>query len=185
MTIYYAVVEGDPLDNGGNSRVLEGAPHSVIADPNGRFRAQTHLGQAAWCSVCESAGVIVAGAGISEQLRGYDFTLNAYRAVGGDTVICKCTHRPRIISVYARNRTYIDMGHASYRATPERNLLETTTRYDEQFTIRDQAGHPIAAVHYRVHIGSNIVATGVTDATGRTERITTDGSRRLRLEVRH
>ena len=41
MEVYYAVVEGDPLDNGGDSRVIEGAPHATISGPDGRARANT------------------------------------------------------------------------------------------------------------------------------------------------
>jgi hypothetical protein len=52
MAVYHAVAEGDPLDNGENSRVIEGASHATIAGPDGRSRAQTHLGQKAWCSAC-------------------------------------------------------------------------------------------------------------------------------------
>lgn len=48
MTVYYAIVEDDPLDNGGNSRVIGGADHSTIEGPDGRERRQTHLGHEAW-----------------------------------------------------------------------------------------------------------------------------------------
>lgn len=90
MTIYYAIVEDDPLDNGGDSRVIDGAPHATIEGPDGRMRKQAHLGQEAWCSVCKSFGPILAGAGIKQSLRGFDGRLNAWEAVGGDIVLCRC-----------------------------------------------------------------------------------------------
>jgi hypothetical protein len=61
MTIYYAIVEGDPLDNGHDGHVLEGSDYSHIDDDSGRSRRQTYLGQLAWCGVCNASGPILAG----------------------------------------------------------------------------------------------------------------------------
>ena len=90
MTVYYAVVKGDPLDSGGNSQVIGGNPHSTIQGPDGHHREQACLGHHAWCAACQSVGVIVAGADISDYLRGWDGAIGAHDAVGGDLVICKC-----------------------------------------------------------------------------------------------
>ncbi|WP_143808851.1 hypothetical protein [Paraburkholderia susongensis] len=54
---------------------------------------------------------------------------------------------------------------------------------DEQFVLTGNDGRPMSGVHYRVRVGSNVVASGVTDSSGRTVRITTGESLRLRLEV--
>ncbi|MFP4891910.1 hypothetical protein [Paraburkholderia sp. EG304] len=58
-------------------------------------------------------------------------------------------------------------------------------RFDEQFTLRDDNAQPLANVRYRVRTGSTVLASGVTDWSGRTHRIVTNGSRALRLEVAH
>jgi hypothetical protein len=68
--IYHAIVESDPLDNGGNSHAIGAAPHATIEGPDHRSRGQTHLGHQARCSVCQSFGPILAGASIRESLRG-------------------------------------------------------------------------------------------------------------------
>ncbi|MCC8403191.1 hypothetical protein LJ655_15050 [Paraburkholderia sp. MMS20-SJTN17] len=59
----------------------------------------------------------------------------------------------------------------------------TPKRYGEQFTLKDRAGKPRAAVRYRVRVGLRVLAQGVTDSQGRTQRITTEDSRRLTLEI--
>jgi len=63
MGMFYAAVEGDPLDSGGTSRVIEGAPNVMIEGDDGRSRRMALLGQRAWCDACKSTGVIVAAPG--------------------------------------------------------------------------------------------------------------------------
>lgn len=157
MEVYYAVVEGDPLDNGGDSRVIEGAPHATISGPDGRARAQTHLGQKAWCSVCQSTGVIAAGSGISDYLRGWDGRLNSVEAVGGDIVLCKCERPPRIVSVYARCCEYMDVcsgstasSFASTAPSPAM-LAESHEELEHYFEIVDvKTEAPIEGMTYKL-----------------------------------
>lgn len=121
MAIYYAIVEGDPLTSGGNSQVIEGNTRCTIEDHEGRNRAQAYLGHQAWCAACQSVGVIAAGAGISDYLRGIDYTLgSAKEAVEGDIVICKCETHPRLIAVYARCCEYVDTGPPVSASFPAR-----------------------------------------------------------------
>ena len=156
MGIYYAVVEGDPLDNGGDSRVIEGAPYATIAGPDGCSRAQTHLGQKAWCCVCESVGVIAAGSGISEYLRGWDERLNSMEAVGGDIVLCKCERQPRIVSVHARCCQYIDVSNGSTApfcastAPSPATLAESHEELEHYFEIVDSSmvANAVAMIRY-------------------------------------
>ncbi|WP_233809187.1 hypothetical protein [Paraburkholderia sp. HP33-1] len=56
-------------------------------------------------------------------------------------------------------------------------------RFDEQFVLRDGAGRPFTNAHYRVRVGPNVIASGVTDEEGRTQRITTKDARGLSLEI--
>ncbi|MBB5423087.1 hypothetical protein F0160_06105 [Paraburkholderia sp. JPY303] len=56
-------------------------------------------------------------------------------------------------------------------------------RFDEQFVLKDGTGRPFANAHYRVRVGPNVVASGVTDADGRTQRISSIDARRLSLEI--
>jgi hypothetical protein len=60
MGIYYSAVEGDPLDSGGNSCVIEGASNFTIEGEDGRSRGQAFIGHKAYCDACKSVGPIVA-----------------------------------------------------------------------------------------------------------------------------
>ena len=185
MTVYHAVVEGDLLDNGGNSHVIGGAPHSTIEGPDGRSHGQTHLGHQAWCSVCQSFGEIVAGAGISDYLRGWDGILGAQEAVGGDIVICKCDQHPRVVSVYARSCDYIDTSDASAASLPAASVSAPRVHYDEQFTLRDGEGRLLAETYYTVRLPSGLLQHGLTDSQGRTGRYETKGTQSIRIYLGH
>jgi hypothetical protein len=111
---YYAIVKDDPLDSGG--RVIGGNPRSTIEGPDGRMREQAYLGQQAWCAACQSVGVIAPGSGISDYLRGVDYTIGgAKEAVSNDIVICKCARHPRVLAVYGRLCSYIDTDNENTR----------------------------------------------------------------------
>jgi hypothetical protein len=130
LTVYYAIVEGDPLDNGGNSHVIDGANDATIEGPDGWVRRQTHLGHEAWCSVCQSFGPIVAGAIVKQSLRGFDTRLNAWEAVGGDIVVCKCERHPRVMPVHARSVMYIDNGDAAAVSALASSISTPRTAFD-------------------------------------------------------
>lgn len=174
---YYAVVEDDPLDNGGNSRVIDGANHSTIQGPDGKCRRQTHLGQQAWCSVCQSAGEIAAGAGISDHLREWDERLRAREAVGGDIVLCKCKQHPRIVPVYARDCMYTDIrGGAPVSVSRAIPQLVQRIEYDQRFVLKDErSGRVLAGVPYRLVADDGSEIEGRTDSLGYTCKVASAG----------
>jgi len=57
MGIYYSAVEGDPLDSGADSRVIEGASNFTIEGEDGRSRGQAFIGHKAYCDACKSVGL--------------------------------------------------------------------------------------------------------------------------------
>jgi len=186
MAVYYAVVEGDPLDNGGDSRVIEGAPHSTIEGLDGRSRGQTHLGQKAWCSVCQSVGVVAAGSSISDCLRGWDGRLNSMEAVGGDIVRCKCERHPRIVSVYARCNEYMDVSVGSAASSLASNTSARSQPVEPQherwFYILDSAtGQPMPHRDFIANVG-DVQQIGQTDGDGYA-RIRTDGEQPVEIHV--
>ena len=186
MTVYYAIVEGDPLDNGSDSRVIGGSDHSTIEDQHGRLRRQTHLGQEAWCGLCKTFGPILAGAGIKESLRGWDDRLKAFEAVSGDIVLCKCERHPRVVAVYARSCTYEDYsGDVSAVRAPISSASVPHAAYDEQFTLRDSEGRVLAETYYTVCLADSKLIHGITDGAGRTARHATDGAQYIRLYLGH
>ncbi|MDQ6960281.1 MAG: hypothetical protein Q9M27_04560 [Mariprofundaceae bacterium] len=58
-----------------------------------------------------------------------------------------------------------------------------TARYDEQFTLLDDARRPLANVRYRIVVDGELVITGTTDVSGKTERVVTRGALSLELQV--
>jgi len=150
-TIYHVAVEGDPLDSGGNSQAIESdVSHSIGKGPDGRSRGQTYLGHRAWCAARQSVGEIVAGAGISDSLSGWDDIVQAQEAIGGDIVLCKCERHPRIASVYARSCEYVDAGNASTARTRVPSTPSQRFIYDQQFPLVDANGPPLEDAHYMI-----------------------------------
>ena len=172
MSIYYAVVEGDPLDNG-NGRVLTGSDYCLIDDDKGQSRRQTHLGQLAHCGVCNSSGPIVAAAGIRDSLRGYDERLRAFEAVGGDKVLCKCERHPRVVACYARSVIYVDEGRTA--PVVARSATQSSGTYDEQVTARLR-GASVQGYPYLIEMSDGQTVCGRSDSNGRLPRIYTDSA---------
>ncbi|APA84802.1 hypothetical protein BJG93_04965 [Paraburkholderia sprentiae WSM5005] len=56
-------------------------------------------------------------------------------------------------------------------------------RFNERFELRDFTGNRQAGVCYRIRAGSRVLAKGVTDAQGRTQRVSTDNAKQVSIEV--
>ncbi|MFB9123445.1 hypothetical protein E2553_05020 [Paraburkholderia dipogonis] len=172
MSIYYAIVEGDPLDNG-NGYVLTGSEYSLIDNDKGRHRKQTHLGQLAYCGVCQSSGSILAKAQIRDSLRGYDARLQAYEAVDGDMVLCKCERHPRVMACYARSVMYIDEGRTS--PVVAQSATHSSRTYDEQVTASAR-GVSLQGYPFLIETSDGQTVCGRADGNGRLPRIYTDSA---------
>jgi hypothetical protein len=164
MGIFYHVVEGDPLDSGNNSEVIEGLRDCTIEGPDGRYRNQAFIGHRAYCGACESAGPIAGGPGTpGYNLRMYDATIRAREAVEGDIVVCKCSPPPRIIAVYGRSSSIHDVdrsANSTASATDAMRVLGAaasgalapalTKSYDEQIQLLTDSGTPVANTKYKI-----------------------------------
>ncbi|MBN3817090.1 hypothetical protein G3N57_10935 [Paraburkholderia sp. Se-20369] len=181
MTIYYSVVEGDPLDGGG--QVSEGAHDSWIDG-----RRQAYLGHRAFCERCKTFGKIIAGVFPETVERMYDAAANTFEALGGDRVMCKCDAMPRVMAVYGRNSMLIDTGGASSDEACMVNGAASASNavYDQQFVVRDRTtGLPLSGEQYWiVNCHGDVLATGTTDARGRTSRVITLRPESVKLEIR-
>ncbi|MEX3788580.1 hypothetical protein [Paraburkholderia sp. BR14374] len=56
-------------------------------------------------------------------------------------------------------------------------------RFNKQFELRDSTGKRQAGVRYRIRVGSRVIAKGVTDFQGRTQRVSTDNAKQVSIEV--
>jgi hypothetical protein len=195
MGIFYHVVEGDPLDSGNNSEVIEGLRDCTIEGPDGRYRNQAFIGHRAHCGACESAGPIAGGPGTpGYNLRMYDATIRAREAVEGDIVVCKCSPPPRIIAVYGRSSSIHDVdrsANSTASATDAMRVLGAaasgalapalTKSYDEQIQLLTDSGTPVANTKYKIVSASGATTTGTTDAQGKTSRVSTDAAEPLQI----
>jgi hypothetical protein len=164
MAIYYAAVEGDPLDSGKGGYVY-GTKKTVgtIVDNAGKRRNMVFVGDAGYCARCNNTGVISFGAGVSKRKRMVDF-LNGGRlqAVGGDVLLCKCAKPPRIVATYGLKFKINDVG-SSISAGIARNAPDPTTsaqrkpeslRHVRWFFLWDAAtGQPLRNRSYVADIG--------------------------------
>jgi hypothetical protein len=171
MTIFYAVVEDDPLDRGGY--VLDGGKCGTIVGEDGKRRRITFVGQRAWCNTCESIGTIEAAPGAPTQKRLRDFTsAGRVQALGGDWVRCRCARSPRIISRYGRqwkiNAPGCDIGMESLLAPTSAVTATTQPAYDDRFVLRDAAGTPLSDVAYALQRETGAFEYGRTDTHGHT-----------------
>jgi|SRR5579864_934463 len=182
--IYYAAVEDDPLTSGKGSRVFAHKLASKIKGEDGKYRRMAFIGDEAYCSACDSTGVITYGAGVSDRHLMIDRVNGGRRqAVGGDNVLCKCAEHPRIIAMYGRKWIINDRGE-EIRAPIAKAPVQSLP-HDEQFTLTDAAGQALADTLYTVRMPSGELVHGVTDSSGRTTRFKTDGAQRLRVYLGH
>ncbi|WP_175718830.1 PAAR domain-containing protein [Burkholderia anthina] len=172
-----AVRNGDPTTTGG----------VVIADMStmSNHGKQVALdGDKATCGNCEGTFLIV---GSAQRMT------NRGRCVAleGDVVLCPCGQN-RLVAGSDSTILYRDDGYSN-AASPfaARSAFATTTRHapasgihDEQYILRDaDSGRPLANVRYRILLSSGNVFTGVTDATGHTQRVASAYAESLKLEI--
>ena len=171
-------VVGDQLDTGGQI-----APYSgpICAWGNGG-RQVALIGGSAYCEACNSIGTIAKSGGPRR------INFMGETAADGDIVLCNCATPPRIVAKLAGESWCDDMAEeyeARKAAEARRVAMRETATYDEQYTLADSHGRPLAGVRYRVRVNAETVLSGVTDARGKTQRVTTDGTKRLYLDVAH
>jgi hypothetical protein len=184
MGMFYAAVEGDPLDSGEGGCVLQGSPCIRIEGEDGRSRHMALLGHTAYCQACGSTGVIVAAPGSPMQNRMADFTSAGRRqALGGDLVMCKCARHPTIIPVHGRRWTVgpdagIPVPAMAAAAAPPPGAqaapaaaAAAAVAYDEHFILVDaETGQPVSGFAWGVQTSAG-TCEGCTGADGRTETI--------------
>jgi uncharacterized Zn-binding protein involved in type VI secretion len=133
-----------------------------------------------WCPACKSEGRICA---VGPRRR-MTMTNGQEIAMENDLCICKCDPPPKLLASQRQ-------GSMSFEAKELEAMGFTPfgTRllpHDEQFTLRDSGtGKPLTGVRYRITLHSGEIMAGVTDAAGRTQRVTSKGAEGLTLEILH
>ena len=157
------------------ARVTEGEP---TATHHGTPIA--YIGGAIYCPACKSTGIIVAsGPRLSMSFKGKQVALE------NDLGMCKCKPTPRLIASQSTMSQSMDANTLAAQgyAPSGAPLLR---HHDEQMTLRDRGTRrALANVQYRIKDDSGVIASGVTDSNGRTQRITTDAAWNVVVEIAH
>ncbi len=103
-----------------------------------------------------------------------------------DWVLCPC-RRNRVRATPSTTFFYSDGGNAQAETQPMmRKVTESAplAMHDEQYVLRDaDSGQPLTNIRYRIRTASGHVFSGVTDATGHTQRVATTNTESLHLEI--
>ncbi|MBN3754685.1 PAAR domain-containing protein [Paraburkholderia sp. Tr-20389] len=176
MAIYYAIVDGDPLTSGPNSRVYAPSTSCFIDGDDGRQRSMAYIGDKAYCEKCKSTGIIIGGARVDNNQRMIDLEDGRRQAVGGDYVLCKCPERPQVIARYGRNWMIEDGGSAraatGAKTTSAGNV--SPAAHDEQVKAIGRGaskGYP-----YYIETVNGRIESGRLDLSGVLPRIYTDNA---------
>ncbi|SAL83040.1 bacteriophage gp29 protein [Caballeronia arvi] len=170
-----AIRHGDPT----TTRGFVIAYSSTIFD-DGRQVALS--GDEATCGNCKGAYKIFGtGDGMTEKTRSV--------VVEGDRVLCPCGKNRVIVGSNPGIFLEVDSGSnepqsrgaASFAGSPS-----LASVFDQQVVLRSRStGEPLAGVRYRARGASGRTFEGMTDSSGRTERIKTNTAENLRFEIEH
>jgi uncharacterized Zn-binding protein involved in type VI secretion len=94
-----------------------------------------------------------------------------------DRVLCPCGKN--FVLAAGSSSAFYSGSEGETMATP----TPTALVHDQQYTLKDSDGQALANVRYRARIGSQLVASGVTDAQGRTQRINAESAKCITLEI--
>jgi uncharacterized Zn-binding protein involved in type VI secretion len=171
-----AARDGDPTTTGGRVQAWHGADF----DSDGKRVAFT--GSVASCGECE---------GMFQVIASYDGWTHGGRkmALDSDRVACPCG-KNRIIA-HGTNILIEDVSQNSANAatwtssgSPSSFIASQVRTYDEGIVLFDaSSGEPLAGYRYRIATDSGKTLEGVTDQSGRTQRITTELAERFRLQI--
>ncbi|WP_087086962.1 PAAR domain-containing protein [Caballeronia catudaia] len=168
-----AIRHGDPTTTGG----FVIAYSSTIHD-DGRQVALS--GDEATCGNCKGAHKIFGtGDGMTEKTRSV--------VIEGDRVLCPCGENRVIVGSNPGIFLEVDSGRPqSTGAAPFASSAAPASVFDQQVILRSRStGKPLAGVRFRARSASGRIFEGVTDSSGRTERIKTNAAESLHFEIEH
>ena len=112
-------------------------------------------------------------------------------ALEGDAVLCPCGQN-QLIAGSDCTFFYDDSGggHSAADSFTALSAFAPTRSapalgvHDEQYVLREpDSGRPLVNVRYRIRLSSGKIVTGVTDATGHTQRVTSVYAESLKFEI--
>jgi hypothetical protein len=188
MSVHYVAVAGDALDSGRGSYVIgKNRGGATIEGPDLVDREVAFIGDEAYCSACNSIGVIVGGANVRDDQR-LDFADEGrLQAVGGDMVACQCAVHPRIVPTYGRSWEIGDFFGSEPFAAIEAQAPWSTTSIDSHWiTFRLDEPGSCSGLQCVAHFSDGSKAWGTFDADNTVRFARADnGSACDRIELVH
>ncbi|WP_431823359.1 hypothetical protein [Burkholderia sp. F1] len=175
--IRYFLAQGD---RAGSAVITEGLRSVTCANPPPRVHIAT-LYMKTYCTACKQEGFIA-----PKGPRWPGTGPNGKQwALSGDINVCGCNPPP--VFYAERNMRMIftaEQGAALMGQSVPRSVAAGRVEHDEQFVLCDAAtGRPLARVQYRIWTASGKVFSGVTDAMGHSQRVTTTDTEDLQLYI--
>lgn len=165
-----AVRNGDTTTTGGKAIALTAGLYD-----NGKRLALD--GEHATCGNCKGSWPIV-GTGYRMSYQGTPV------AIDDDEVLCPCGKNRLIAGQNAQCFVVKETGDAGAATTSDSiRTPPQTARYDEQFTLRDEAQRPLANVRYRIVVDGERLISGTTNAKGQTGRVVSSRAANLKFQV--
>ncbi|KVC95305.1 hypothetical protein WI78_19790 [Burkholderia ubonensis] len=175
--IRYFLAKGD---RAGRAVITEGLDAVTCPNPPPRVHIAT-LYMKTYCTTCKQEGFI-APKGPRRTGTGPN---GKQWALSGDINVCGC--KPPPVFYAERNMRMVFAAEQAATLTGQgalRSALEIHAEHDEQLVLCDATtGSPLACVQYRIRTAPGKVFSGVTDATGHTQRVTTIGAEDLQLHI--
>jgi uncharacterized Zn-binding protein involved in type VI secretion len=172
MATRYHIRKGDKTT--ANGVVMDGSANSIAHN-----LGLAYEGDKVNCPTCKSTGQIVCD-GPRWSFTGPD---GRQAALSDDICLCKCNPYPRLVA----SQTYMSMHTDGSPGTgTSAGSGASSLPHDEQFLLRDKAtGEPLANTRYQVRTASGNVISGITDSSGRTQRVQTDAAEQLVFHLLH
>ncbi|WP_372437883.1 PAAR domain-containing protein [Pseudomonas chlororaphis subsp. aureofaciens] len=163
---------GDKTTSDGD--VLEGAALYQHAG-----KPLTFVGAKVYCPACKSTGVIVNVPPFHPMMVG-----GKQAALEGDLCACKCSPLPQLIASQQSLFQSFDAGQGKAPSFMPPELMArfpVVVPHAQQFQLLARDGSPLPSTKYKIVCSSGRVTTGVTDGSGRTERIKTRDAESIKL----
>jgi type VI secretion system secreted protein VgrG len=103
-----------------------------------------------------------------------------YVKIGGGNVEI---HAPAAVSVKGVTHDFLGGDKLDAELPPLPNDL--IHRFDEQFTLKDKSGNPLAGAYYTAKLPSGELKHGIADAQGKTQRFYTNEPQRIEIHLGH
>ncbi|BBQ01625.1 hypothetical protein BSFA1_67530 (plasmid) [Burkholderia sp. SFA1] len=175
-------VVGDKLSNDGEVCHYTGMMFTI----GSAGRQVALIDAAAYCPVCKTTGYIAKDGGPRRMTLG-----SSEIALDQDLMVCGCPEHPRVVATLAGEAWYDDLaetlGTVSLRETMSRSAATAASlgcEFDETYVLRDRAtGKLLENVAYRLVSTRGTVVEGVTDRSGKTQRIKTSAAERITVRI--